>query len=80
MRKKKKKNAYMCIIESLCCTAEIGTTLQINSTSIEKKKNKCVCVGRETVKDIVNRSKRKQPANLCKRRAEEFRTTLAIFV
>ena len=25
-----KKNAYMCIIESLCCTAEIGTTLEIN--------------------------------------------------
>ena len=27
----------MCTAESLCCTAEIGTTLEINSTSINKK-------------------------------------------
>ena len=29
---------YMCITESLCCTAEINTTLLINCTSIEKTK------------------------------------------
>ena len=27
----------MCITESLCCTAEMGTTLYINYTSIKKK-------------------------------------------
>ena len=32
---------YMCITESLCCTAEISTTLQINCTSIKQiKKNR----------------------------------------
>ena len=34
----KKKNVYMCITESLCCTAEMGTTLYINYTSIKKRK------------------------------------------
>ena len=34
-----KKNIYTTITESLCCTAEIGTTLSINYTSIKKKKN-----------------------------------------
>ena len=29
----------MCITESLCCTAEIGVTLEINSTSINKKED-----------------------------------------
>ena len=33
--KKMKKNKYICITESLCCTAEIITTLQINYTSIK---------------------------------------------
>ena len=28
----------MCITESLCCTAELNTTLQINYTAIKKKK------------------------------------------
>lgn len=28
----------MCKPESLCCTVEIGTTLQINCSSIKKKK------------------------------------------
>ena len=32
----------MCITESLCCTAEIGTTLYINSTSIKRKIKKKV--------------------------------------
>ena len=32
-----KKNVYVCITESLCCTAEINTTLQINYISIKKK-------------------------------------------
>ena len=27
----------MCITESLCCIAEIGTTMEINSISINKK-------------------------------------------
>ena len=36
----KKKNAYMCITESLCCTAEMGTTLQISYTLIKKNKLK----------------------------------------
>ena len=31
---------YMCITESLCCTAEINTTLQINYTSIKFLKMK----------------------------------------
>ena len=29
---------YLCITESLCCIAEIHTTLSINYTSIKKKK------------------------------------------
>ena len=33
-----KKNIYICITESLCCTPETNTTLQINYTSIKKKK------------------------------------------
>ena len=32
---KKKKSVYMYITELLCYTAEIGTTLQINHTSIK---------------------------------------------
>ena len=32
----KEKNVYMYITESLCCTAEIGTTLSINYTLILK--------------------------------------------
>ena len=32
-----KKNVYMCITQSLCCTAEIHTTRYINYTSICKK-------------------------------------------
>ena len=35
-----KKNAYICITESLCCTEEINTTLSINYTSIKLKKQK----------------------------------------
>ena len=31
-----KKNVYICITESLCQTAEINTTLQIDYTSINK--------------------------------------------
>ena len=31
---------YVCIIESLCCTAEINITLQINYTLIKFKKEK----------------------------------------
>ena len=31
-----KKNVYMCINESLCCEAEIGTALYINYTSVKK--------------------------------------------
>ena len=31
---------YICITESLCCTPETNTTLQINYTSIKEKKNK----------------------------------------
>ena len=27
---------YLCITESLCCTAEINTTLKINSTSVKQ--------------------------------------------
>ena len=33
---KKKEYMYVCITESLCCTAEIGPTLKIN-TSVFKK-------------------------------------------
>ena len=33
-----KECMYICITESLCCTAEIRTTLYINYTSIKKKK------------------------------------------
>ena len=39
----KKKDIYICIriTESLCCAAEINTTLEINYTSVKfKKKNK----------------------------------------
>ena len=32
------KNAYICVTESLCCRAEINTTLQINYTSVKKKR------------------------------------------
>ena len=37
MAKNIKKNACMCITESLCCSAEISTTLQINCTSAERQ-------------------------------------------
>ena len=40
MEKSIKKSIYLCIIESLCCIAEINTTLQINYISIEKYINK----------------------------------------
>ena len=33
-----KECMYICITESICCTAEISTTLYINYTSIKKKK------------------------------------------
>ena len=37
----KKKNAYTCMIGSLCCTADIGTTLYVNYILILKSfKNK----------------------------------------
>ena len=36
----KKEYIYICITESLCCTAEINTTLWINYTSITKKEKK----------------------------------------
>ena len=29
---------YVCVIESLCCTPQTKTTLQINYTPIENKK------------------------------------------
>ena len=34
------KNVYMCKTESLCCTAEINTTLQINYISVKILKQK----------------------------------------
>ena len=36
MEKNMKNNVYICITESLCCTAEINTMLQIGYTSIIK--------------------------------------------
>ena len=36
LNKFKKTNAYMCITESLCCTADIGTTCK--STILQLKK------------------------------------------
>ena len=30
-----KKNVHVCINESICCIAEINTTLQINYTSVK---------------------------------------------
>ena len=36
MEKNIKNNVYVCITESLCCTAEINTILQMNYTSIKK--------------------------------------------
>ena len=35
-----KKNVYACTTESLCCTAESNTALQINYTSVTKQKRK----------------------------------------
>ena len=40
MEKNIKKNVYTCITESLCCTAEINTTLYINYASIKNKLKK----------------------------------------
>ena len=40
MEKNLKKNTYICVTESLCCTPETNTTLYINYTSIKKLKNK----------------------------------------
>ena len=40
-----KKNVYMYITQSLCCTPETGITLQINDTSIKDKIKYC-CVSR----------------------------------
>ena len=37
MEKNIKKNVYICVTESPCCTAEINTTLQINYTTIKEK-------------------------------------------
>ena len=31
MMEYEKRNVYVCMTESLCCTAETGTTLKINS-------------------------------------------------
>ena len=36
--KEYEKKIYICITESLCCTPEINTTLEINYTSINNKK------------------------------------------
>ena len=36
----KKKDIYVCITESLCCTSETKTTLCINYTSIKKCKKR----------------------------------------
>ena len=36
--KKKKEYEKECITESLCCTAEMNTTLSVNYTSAKKKK------------------------------------------
>ena len=33
------KNVYICINESLCCTAVINTTLEFNYTSIKKNQD-----------------------------------------
>ena len=35
MEKNMKKNVCMCVTESLCCPAEINTTLSINYTSVK---------------------------------------------
>ena len=35
MEKNVKKNVCMCVIESFFCTAEINTTLRINSTAMK---------------------------------------------
>ena len=35
-QKEYEKNVYICITESLCCIAEMNTTLYINYTSIKK--------------------------------------------
>ena len=35
-----KKDCYICITESLCCTVIINKTLYINYTSIKKKEEK----------------------------------------
>ena len=37
MEKNVEKNVYMCITESLCYTAEIGTTFYVNYTSVKTK-------------------------------------------
>ena len=43
----------MCIAESLCCVAEIGTTLQISSTiTIKKLKKKSVTDGQITIAPV----------------------------
>ena len=44
-----KKNVHVCINESICCIAEINTTLQINYTSVKKlhhEKNQLYTFGR----------------------------------
>ena len=39
---KEYEKEYICIIESLCCTAETNTKLYVNYTSIKNEnKNKC---------------------------------------
>ena len=46
MGKSMKNKKYICIAESLCCTAGINTTMQINYTSIKlKTKASCRTIG-----------------------------------
>ena len=35
-----RKGIYICMIGSLCCTAEIGTKLYVNNTLTKKEKTK----------------------------------------
>ena len=38
MEKNIKKNVYRCTTESLCCTAEMGTTVYVNYASVKTNK------------------------------------------
>ena len=54
--KEYEKNTWMCIIESLCCRAEINTTLEVNYSSIKLRGGKSLLFGNSLCGNITQAS------------------------